>query len=179
LSVQLLEQLIGWAQTADVTSRFREVKSRNSAARKVVTSAFSRGAQLSPPPVGPQLLSSDLVGQPVDRATDLLTERGAAVTTQPFAPSIGLSAVRDLPGLVRTVQSGDQVTLFAQEGTVEWFTVAKGTPPTMMATAAVDDRVSTLERELAEMRAQLERLTSAGPAPAKRASRATKRTTSE
>jgi hypothetical protein len=58
---------------------------------------------------------------------------------------------------VRTVQSGDQVTLFAQEGTVEWFTVAKARRPPM-ATAAVDDRVSTLERELAEMRSQLEQL---------------------
>ena len=179
VSVQLLQQLIGWTQSADVTSRFREVKSRNSAARKVVTTAISRGAQLAPPPGGPRLLSSDLVGQPVDRATDLLTERGAAVSTEPFAPSVGLSAVRDLPGLVRTVQSGDQVTLFAQEGTVEWFTVAKGAPAAVMATAAVDDRVSTLERELAEMRSQLEQLTSAPPKPAKKASRSTKKTSSD
>ena len=177
VSVQLLEQLISWAQSADVTSRFREVKSRNIAARNAVTAAISRGEQVAPPPAGPRLLSSDLVGQPVERATDVLTDRGASVTTEPFLPSIGLSAIRDLPGLVRTVQTGDQVTLYAQEGTVQWFTVDKPAPSAVAAPAAtdVDERVAALERELADMRTQLQALTTARPARA--AKKATGRTT--
>jgi DNA-binding beta-propeller fold protein YncE len=179
VSIAQLQQLIGWAQASDVLGRVREVRQRNAIFRGAAQLALRR-AEPAPPPVGGRrILSSDIVGQPTDNVAANLANRGVMIRREPFKPRIGMDAIRNVAGLFREAQPGDEITLFDEDGTVRYFAVSKSpgvlteppspmTPSTVAAAeeAAPDtgaaalnlaERVTALEQELANLRAQLQR----------------------
>jgi hypothetical protein len=96
VSVQLLQQLIGWTQSADVTSRFTRGQSRGTRRRARWSPPLSAGGAAGSSAWRPAVARLG-PGRPARRPGHGSVDRhGAAVTTEPFAPSVGLSAVRDL-----------------------------------------------------------------------------------
>jgi hypothetical protein len=169
VSVQQLAQLISWAQSTDVQGRWREVRRRNTVARDAARVAI-RSARAQPvSPAGPRIVSSDIVGQPVDRVSQELTDRGVTVRRAPFHPTVGLRAVGDLAALFRDAEPGDEITLYEAEGNVRYFAVSKPPrvrpgpepepAPPAAPEAALAERVAALEQELAALRTQVGRRT--------------------
>jgi Family of unknown function (DUF6519) len=125
VSVEQLQQLLAWAQSSDVLGRVREVRQRNSIAQSAARVAI-RQAQPAPAPVGgPRILSSDIVGQPADSVEESLANRGVTIRREPFGPRVGIGAVRDVAGLFREAEPGDEITLFEENGTVRYFAINK------------------------------------------------------
>jgi hypothetical protein len=133
VTVGMIQQLLAFTQSSNISSRFREVRQKTSLTRNVAGLAV-RNVQPSPAPAGgATLLTSDLVGKSEATATEAATAKGLTVETQPFQPTIGASAVRDIGGLFRTAQPGDKVTLFTDDsGEVRFFDIAR--PATGIAT---------------------------------------------
>lgn len=184
VSVEQLQQLLAWAQSTDVLGRAREVRQRSGVAQSAAMMAL-RQAQPAPAPAGgPRVLSSDIVGQPVDNVTTELEGRGVTIHRVQFEPRIGVGAVRDVGGLFREAEPGDEVTLFEENGTVRFFAINKqpliraappvptppiqpiataeaegaaGAPGAGAAEAGLAERVAALEQELAQLRAQMPR----------------------
>ncbi len=133
----------------------REVQGRSSIATRAAGFALSR---VQPePPATPVVLSTDLVGQPADRAAELLADRGLAVRRAPLTGAAA-GALVDVGSLLRRPGVGDEVTLFEDEtGAVRHFTVTRATAagPVLARAADLNDRLATLEAELADVRRQL------------------------
>jgi hypothetical protein len=103
------------------------------------------------------VLSTDLVGQPADRAAELLADRGLAVRRAPLTGAAA-GALVDVGSLLRRPGVGDEVTLFEDEtGAVRHFTVTRATAagPVLARPADLSHRLATLEAELADVRRQL------------------------
>jgi hypothetical protein len=166
VSVQQLEQLIAWSQSTDLPGRWREVRHRNTVAADAARVAIRSARPQPVTPGGRRIVSSEIVGQPVDRVSQTLAERGVTVRTEPFRPTIGVRAVGDLTALFRDAEPGDEITLYEAEGNVRYFAVSKGLrvpPPSPAPPAAPEpalaDRVAALEQELAALRTQVGRRT--------------------
>jgi hypothetical protein len=166
VSVQQLEQLIAWSQSVDLPGRWRELRHRNTVAADAARVAVRSARPQPVTPGGRRIVSSEIVGQPVDRVSQTLAERGVTVRTEPFRPTIGVRAVGDLAALFREAEPGDQITLYEAEGNVRYFAVSKvsrvPTPspaPPAAPEAALADRVAALEQELAALRTQAGRRT--------------------
>jgi hypothetical protein len=135
---------------------------------------------LRPTPRGGPVLTAAAVGRPVDDVAAQLSGGGVTVSRQ-AADEVDLaSAVADLPRLLRDVHEGDRVTLYEQDGQVQWFSVQRGGAAPVVPSAAPpaapagegtsrDDlaaRLEVLEREVATLRAEARRAaTGGGSAP--------------
>ena len=159
VSVQQLEQLIGWAQSSDLPGRWAELRQRNTvvanAARVAVASARPQAVR----PGGRRMIGSDVVGQPADRVSQVLGDRGVTVRRAPFQPTIGLDSVGRVAALFRDARPGDEVILYEEGGVVRSFGVSKRPPvPSEPRRAGPEeqlaDRVAALEQELAALQAQ-------------------------
>jgi Family of unknown function (DUF6519) len=173
VSVQQLEQLIAWSQSTDLPGRWREVRQRNTVAADAARIAIRSARPQPVSPGGRWIVSSEIVGQPIDRVSQTLAERGVIVRTEPFRPTIGVRAVGDLAALFREAEPGDEITLYEAEGNVRYFAVSKAPrvrppvpePPPAAPEAALAERVATLEQELAALRTQIGRRTTRTPRP--------------
>lgn len=169
VSVQQLEQLISWAQSTDLPGRTREVRRRNTIARDAARVAIRSARPQPVSPAGRRIVSSDIVGQPIDRVSQELADRGVVVRREPFRPTIGIGAVGGLAGLFREAEPGDEITLYEAEGNVRYFAVSKPLrvrpvpepepAPPAAPEAALAERVAALEQELAALRTQVGRRT--------------------
>ena len=169
VSVQQLEQVIAWAQSSDLPGRWGELRQRNTvvanAARVAVASARPQALR----PGGRRVVSSDVVGQPTDRVSQALGDKGITVRRAPFRPTIGPGSIGDVAALFRDAQPGDEITLFEEEGVVRYFAVSKRPARPELATAQPEaqlaERVAALEQELAALRTQVGRRTTRSTKP--------------
>lgn len=193
LSVQQLQQLLNWAQSADLLDKWRGVKGRAHVAAKATMFALSKAQPQPSPPVAPRLVGPAIIDQPVEHVERQLGDRGLLVTRSRFEPSIGLAAPANLGNIFRNPTAGDEVTLYEDDaGVVRYYNVARaaspqpdGAAPAGLSrvgdggTAALADRVAALERELMELRAAAVGVPTPAPlakrAPAKKATPAKSR----
>jgi Family of unknown function (DUF6519) len=155
VSVAQFQQLLGWTQSQDLPGQLREAGARATVVRDAALSAVARPQPQPVPPGGPRVVTSDIVDQPAERVAEALAERGIATRRATFQPGIGIAALRDVAALFRDAAPGDEVTLYEEDGSVRYFTVAKRAAPPAEARADLAERLGAVERELAELRAQL------------------------
>ncbi|HEY7043066.1 MAG TPA: DUF6519 domain-containing protein [Nocardioidaceae bacterium] len=155
LSVEMLMQAVAWAQSTDVPGRVREVRNKSNVASGAAGLAL-RTLRPAPRPIGGRaLVATDLVGKQSDAAAQIATSKGLTVETRAFDPSQGAGSVKDIAGVFRSAQPGDQVTLFTDDtGQVRYYEVVKPAPTIDIGPNTPAD-VITLQGQLTQAQTQL------------------------
>jgi hypothetical protein len=150
LSMTSLLRLIEVAQTNDLLGSIRDLRSRAGIATRTAVSAMRALAPTVPPPGGPRVPSSTIVGQPADQVAEALRERGVTVRRARFDPRPSAQTAGTVAGIFRTPQPGHEVTLCEEDGQVRFFSVADPSP--------LAGRVRELEAAMAAREEELKRL---------------------
>jgi hypothetical protein len=144
-------RLVEWAQGNDLLSSVRDVRSRSAVAAKTAALAVQRLTPAVPPPGGPTVPLTTLVGQPAARVAESLTERGITVHRARFDPRLSTDAIGTVAGMFRTPQPGQEVTLCEEDGVVRFFNVSSPSPLAQQTTELLST-VAAQAEELQELR---------------------------
>jgi Family of unknown function (DUF6519) len=150
LSLTTLLQLIDTAQSNDLLSSFSDRRARAGVLRQTTAVAMRSLRPAVPPPGGPTVPVSAIVGQPVAQVVAALEDRGVLVRRARFDPRPSAQTPATVAGLFRTPRPGQEVVLCEEEGQVRFFSVSEPSP--------LVGRVSQLEQTVATREEELLRL---------------------
>jgi hypothetical protein len=150
MSTSTLMRLVETAQTNDLSGWLSDLGSRFGTATRTAMLAVRSVGPSVPPPGGPTVKASTLIGQPVDQVAAALRERGVTVRQARFDPRLGVQTVGTVAGMFRSPQPGQEVTLCEEDGQVRFFSVADPSP--------LASRVNDLETTVAARDAEIGQL---------------------
>lgn len=184
-----LLDLVNWAQGNDMMGIIDDLRGRAGITAGTAMTAFRSLSPSVPPPGGPRVPPSTLVGQPAETVAETLRERGLTVHRARFDPKLGLSSLGTAVGMFRSLEPGQEVTLCEEDGSVKFFSVSapsgaaqlrQNLARTEQALSVARDDLSRRDEALAALTERLDRLETqlhstpakSAPPPAKRTRRA-------
>lgn len=128
LPLESLLKFADWARSTDLRGRLSDLGAKAAVAGGAMFSGIKSLPSPVPPPGGPQILTSSLVGQPADAVAATLTEKGVTVRRAQFDPRLTVSSLGTVGAMFRAPEPGQEVTLCEENGTVKFFSVSTPSP---------------------------------------------------
>lgn len=151
------------AQGLNLLAKLRETRGKTRVSAGVVTDAVR--SLLAAPLADPAFSVGNLIGQPLEQAERLMTDRGMEARTVPFRPADLSDVMASVAGFFRTPESGDRVTLHEEAGRVRYFSSSSPGEGADYSDAlrAKDAELDELRHKVTQLEARQEELAGAGP----------------